>query len=62
MLAYSGAVIGRSASCSSQAFPGEMPESCPSILQQIAAYPGEVESVPLVILDGGINVLTYGLS
>jgi hypothetical protein len=55
MLAHSGAVIGRAASCSSNSFPGEMPESCPSILQQIAAYPGDVESVPVVILDGGIN-------
>lgn len=55
MLAHSGAVIGRAASCSSQGFPGEMPESCPSILQQIAAYSGDVESVPVVILDGGIN-------
>lgn len=55
MLAHSGAVIGRAAHCTANAFPGEMPESCPSILQQIAAFTGDATSVPVLILDGGIN-------
>ena len=32
-----------------------MPESCPSILQQISAFPGDPASVAVVMLDGGIN-------
>jgi hypothetical protein len=55
ILAHSGAVIGRAASCAITPFPGEVPESCPSILQQIAAYSGDPGSVPFVLLDGGIN-------
>jgi len=55
MLAHSGAVIGRAANCATTTFPGEMPESCPSILQQIAAFSGDPDSVPVVMLDGGIN-------
>lgn len=50
--AHSGAVIGRSAHCIESKFPGEMPESCPSILQQVAADPGDPAAVPAVILDG----------
>lgn len=55
ILAHSGAVIGRSATCATKTFPGEIPESCPSILQQIAAYPGDPQIVPVVLLNGGIN-------
>jgi hypothetical protein len=54
-LAHSGAVIGRSATCATTTFPGEVPESCPSILQQVGAYPGDTQSVPIVLVDGGIN-------
>lgn len=55
ILAHSGAVIGRAAACATKTFPGEVPESCPSILQQIAAYTGDSQTVPVVLLDGGIN-------
>jgi len=55
VMAHSGAVIGVSASCAATTFPGEIPESCPSILQQVDAYPGDGASVPVVMLNGGIN-------
>jgi hypothetical protein len=55
IIAHSGAVIGRSATCATKTFPGEVPESCPSILQQSAAYPGDPQTVPVVLLNGGIN-------
>ena len=54
-IAHSGAVIGRQASCATTTFPGEVPEHCPSILQQIAAYTGDPLAVPVVLVDGGIN-------
>ena len=55
MLAHSGAVIGRAATCSTERFHGEMPESCPSILQQIDFYQGDPRSVRVVMVNGGIN-------
>jgi hypothetical protein len=55
MLAHSGAVIGRAATCATTTFPGEIPESCPSILQQIGAFAGDPGSVPVVLLDAGIH-------
>lgn len=58
ILAHSGAVIGRAATCpapANPAIPGEVPESCPSILQQIPAYKGDAATVPVVMVDGGIN-------
>ena len=55
IIAHSGAVIGRSATCGATVFPGEVPESCPSILQQIGAYSGDPQAVPIVLLNGGIN-------
>jgi lysophospholipase L1-like esterase len=54
-LAHSGAVIGRAGTCALTRFPGEMPESCPSILQQIGMYSGDPNTAPLVLLNGGIN-------
>jgi hypothetical protein len=54
-LAHSGAVIGHTATCAATVFPGEVPESCPSILQQIAAYKGDPLAVPVVLVNGGIN-------
>jgi hypothetical protein len=36
-------------------FPGEIPLSCPAILQQIPAYEGDPLSVPVVMVNGGIN-------
>ncbi len=54
-IAHSGAVIGRAAHCATTTFPGEVPESCPSILQQIAEYPGDPSSVRYVMVNGGIN-------
>ena len=55
IIAHSGAVIGRAATCSPGSQKGEMPESCPSILGQIATYQGDPSKVPVVLLDGGIN-------
>src|SRR4051812_12028301 len=55
IIAHSGAVIGRAAACAATVFPGEIPESCPSILQQIGENSGDPGSVPIVLLDGGIN-------
>ena len=55
IIAHSGAVIGRAAHCALTPFPGEMPESCPSILQQIGAYTGDPGAAPIVLLNGGIN-------
>jgi len=59
MFAHSGAVIGRKATCATTTFPGEVPESCPSILQQIPAYAGDPLSVPVVLLNGGINDVDF---
>ena len=55
IIAHSGAVIGRQASCATTTFPGEVPEHCPSVLQQIGAYSGDPLAVPVVLVDGGIN-------
>ena len=58
ILSHSGAVIGRAATCPAPPkppIPGEVPESCPTILQQIPTYQGDPATVPVVILDGGIN-------
>jgi hypothetical protein len=57
MLAHSGAVIGNAGgACTGPTSPaGEVPLSCPSIFQQVARYQGDVATVPLVILNGGIN-------
>jgi hypothetical protein len=54
-LAHSGAVIGRTATCGPQTWPGEVPQSCRSILQQVADYKNDPTTVPVVILNGGIN-------
>jgi hypothetical protein len=59
MFAHSGAVIGRKATCAATTFPGEVPESCPSILQQIPVYAGDPLSVPVVLLNGGINDVDF---
>ena len=56
MLAHSGGVIGHTGQpCGGPAAPGEIPESCPNIIEQINAYTGDTNDVPLVIVDGGIN-------
>jgi lysophospholipase L1-like esterase len=57
MLAHSGAVIGDGGgACSGPTSPsGEVPLSCPSIFQQLGKYQGDAASVPLVVLNGGIN-------
>jgi hypothetical protein len=55
IVAHSGAVIGRSATCAGTKYPGEIPQSCPSILQQVAGYAGDPGSAPVVMVNGGIN-------
>ena len=54
-LGHSGAIIGRDDTHSDSTLPGEVPTSYPTILQQIAAFTGDKDTIDLVFLDGSIN-------
>lgn len=56
LVAHSGATIGVATSLRRSAVDGEVPKAHPTVLQQVADYPGaEAAAVDLVILNGGIN-------
>jgi hypothetical protein len=53
VLAHSGANI--EAAGGGPSYPGEIPDTFPTILQQVANFTGAPDSVDLILLDGGIN-------
>ncbi|MGG3806346.1 SGNH/GDSL hydrolase family protein [Metabacillus fastidiosus] len=55
VLAHSGAIIGHEDTASNPAWDGEVPNSYPTILQQVDLFVGEPDKVDLIIIDGGIN-------
>jgi lysophospholipase L1-like esterase len=55
VLAHSGAIIGANSTETEPPVDGEVPSAYPTILQQVAAFPGDTTQVDLIILDGGIN-------
>jgi lysophospholipase L1-like esterase len=55
VLAHSGAIIGHNNTDSNPVWDGEVPNSYPTILQQVDLFVGEPDKVDLIILDGGIN-------
>jgi hypothetical protein len=55
--AHSGAIIGVGATTTNSPLDGEVPDSYPTILQQIAAFDDHPETADLVIVNGGINDL-----
>lgn len=55
MLAHSGAIIGVGDTTSLPALPGEVPNSYPTALQQLASYSGSPDSVDYVLVTAGLN-------
>ncbi len=55
VLAHSGAIIGVGKTSPHPALPGEVPAKYPTILEQVASYPGDKGKVDLILLDGGTN-------
>ncbi len=54
-IAHSGAVIGVGRNSVPGAQSGEIPDSYPTILAQVAAFTDNPNTVDLVMIDGGIN-------
>lgn len=57
MAAHSGAIIGVDVACSGST-NGEVPYSCPSILDQVRQYGSDTRDTDVVLLNGGINDVT----
>jgi len=57
MEAHSGARIGIDESCDGST-DGEVPFACPTSLQQIRNYAGDLSATRLVLINGGINDVT----
>jgi pyruvate/2-oxoglutarate dehydrogenase complex dihydrolipoamide acyltransferase (E2) component len=54
-MAHSGAVIGVGATVVRPGVDGEVPVGSPTILEQVAAFPGDPAEVDTVLVNGGIN-------
>lgn len=57
VFAHSGAIIGANANTVSATLDGEVPDSYPTILQQVGGYDEDPTAVDLILIDGGINDL-----
>jgi hypothetical protein len=55
LLAHSGAVIGLGHAISAAPVHGEVPIGPPTIVEQVAGFPGDPADVACVIVNGGIN-------
>lgn len=55
LLAHSGAIIGAGATVTRPAVDGEVPVGYPTIIEQLAGFPGDPQDVRVVLVTGGIN-------
>jgi hypothetical protein len=54
MAAHSGATIGIDADCPGST-DGEVPYSCPTVVQQLSNYGSDPNAADVVLVNGGIN-------